>query len=143
MGLPSGQSVARQMGVDVLTEEQLVVGKATGDAEDEQTPLTDIDPGFLDNAPLWYYVLAEAQIDPADTKLRGVGARIVAEVFINLMLGDSNSFLAQSPGWHPTELIPAGSSQFDMPAFVRRAREYVDGDVNVPAPPPQPGWQGT
>lgn len=54
-------------------------------------------------------------------KLTGVGGRIVAEVFIGLLLADSHSFLSQSPGWHPTNLIPAGRDTFDMPALILNA----------------------
>jgi len=116
MSLPSGQAVARKLCVKQLTDAQLVVGKATGDPEDEQIPLVSIDPAFADNAPLWYYILAEAQVNRDDTKLRGVGARIVAEVFVGLLAGDSHSFLAQYPSWCPPE-----GPEFDMPALIRQA----------------------
>jgi hypothetical protein len=116
MSLPSGQAIARQLCIKPLTEAQLVVGKATGDPADEQVPLVSIDPAFEDNAPLWYYILAEAQVHRDDTKLRGVGARIVAEVFVGLLAGDSHSFLAQNPSWSPPE-----GPAFDMPALIRQA----------------------
>ena len=116
MSLPSGQAIARKLCIKQLTDAQLVVGKATGDPEDEQIPLVSIDAGFADNAPLWYYILAEAQVNREDTKLRGVGARIVAEVFVGLLHGDSHSFLAQYPSWCPPE-----GPEFDMPALIRQA----------------------
>lgn len=35
-------------------------------------------------------------------RLGAVGGRIVAEVFVGLMLGDSQSYLRQDPDWVPT-----------------------------------------
>ncbi|HVT40537.1 MAG TPA: heme peroxidase family protein [Gemmatimonadaceae bacterium] len=122
MGLPSGQSVARRIGAVQLKPEELVVGKATGDKADQQTPLIKVDPQFEHNAPLWYYILAEAQRDKNDTKLGGVGARIVAEVFVGLMMGDSHSFLAQYPSWCPAGVLDEKNPRpFDMAEFIREA----------------------
>jgi hypothetical protein len=118
MSLPSGQSVARQMGIPVLDDKQMIIGKATGDPTDKQTPLLKINPAFADNAPLWYYILAESQVKKDDTHPRGVGARIIAEVFIGLLLADSHSFLSQSSKWQPTDFAPKGGV-FDMAAFLQ------------------------
>ena len=61
MGLPSGQSVARFMDVRVISDQKLRVGKATEDDSKKNPPLTDCRPSLKENAPLWYYILAEAQ----------------------------------------------------------------------------------
>ncbi len=108
MGLPSGQSVARAMGEAVIPDEKLKVGKATSEDPAVFASIIDI-PNFGDEfkekAPLWFYILAEAQQsfvdDNTPLRLGPVGGRIVAETFIGLMLGDSFSFLSQSPDWHP------------------------------------------
>jgi hypothetical protein len=105
MGLPSGQDVARYMGIEPIADDYLYVGKAgQRDAEDSRS-LLDISKVFTKNAPLWYYILAEAQqrYDPErrTTRLGRVGGRIVAEVFIGLLLGDHTSFLASDPNWRP------------------------------------------
>jgi len=105
MGLPSGQAVARKMGIKPIADDKLTVGKAA--KGEDQTPLLKVSPTFKDNAPLWYYVLAEAQAqfdgnDKTPIRLGPVGGRIVAEVFVGLMLGDNHSFLAQDPSWQPT-----------------------------------------
>jgi hypothetical protein len=55
--------------------------------------------------PLWYYVLREAEVGGGE-RLGAVGGRIVAEVLVGLLQGDSHSFLHQEPTWKP-ELIPA------------------------------------
>ena len=52
-------------------------------------------------APLWYYVLREAEYRRDGRCLGPVGARIVAEVLIGLTRADPESFL-HAPGWSPT-----------------------------------------
>jgi hypothetical protein len=116
MGLPSGQSVARYLGLDPLPDDQLRVGKATADGLKENRPITAFGDSFRGNAPLWFYVLAEAQAQWAQaaasfqddddknrvpTRLGPVGGRIVLEVLVGLMLGDRHSYLAQDPRWAP------------------------------------------
>ncbi|HEY2092977.1 MAG TPA: heme peroxidase family protein [Thermoanaerobaculia bacterium] len=108
-GLPSGQTVARYMGQQPLTEDQLKVGKAPDDAENER--LVDVSKKFEDNAPLWYYILAEAQHQHAGRHLGTVGGRIVAEVIIGLIIGDNFSYISQDPTWRPaTELCRDGKN---------------------------------
>jgi hypothetical protein len=122
MRLPSGQSVARAMGVPPLSDAQILVGKFTGDPADRPVKLVDLkDAGgtslnkeFANNAPLWLYILAETieslvRIKTVDgekaittRQLGPVGGRIVAEVFAGLLLGDASSFLSQEPLWRPT-----------------------------------------
>ena len=107
MGLPSGQDVARAIGLTPLDDDKLMVGKATSDPKDQvAASIVKINPEFAGNAPLWYYVLAEAQQqfdgkDATPIRLGPVGGRIVCETFVGLMLGDSHSFLSQHPDWTP------------------------------------------
>lgn len=121
MSLPSGQTVARAMGIVPLRDDELFVGKATySDAfgnDPRNVALTEICSSFAGNAPLWYYVLAEplaawmkevrdngATGDSADaigTRMGPVGGRIVAETLIGLLLNDSQSYLRQDPNWTP------------------------------------------
>lgn len=84
--LPSGQDVAKHMGADVLTDEDLGL------------------PGG-GQAPLWYYILKEAEVQAGGVRLGQVGGRIVAEVFLGLMEKDPSSYLHQQPNWTPT--LPA------------------------------------
>jgi hypothetical protein len=53
----------------------------------------------LDKTPLWFYVLREAELNSG--RLRGVGARIVAETFHRAMEG-SQSSIVRDPTWKPT-----------------------------------------
>jgi hypothetical protein len=134
MGLPSGQTVARYMGLDPIPDSELAVGKANVDGLTSNKIITDFGDSFKDNAPLWFYVLAEAQHNWAQAakkkqgnddaknmihvRLGAVGGRIVAEVLIGLMLGDAHSYLSQWPTWKPwfTE-----KEQFGMPQFITAA----------------------
>jgi hypothetical protein len=105
MGLPSGQTIARHMCIEPIPDDKLRVGKATEEDGPDNPRLVDISPKFADNAPLWYYVLAEAQQqfedDDTPIHLGPVGGRIVTEVIAGLILGDNHSYLAQQPCWQP------------------------------------------
>lgn len=124
LGLPSGQSVARFMDLDPIPDEKLRVGKATEEDFKTNPKLTDIDPIFKDNAPLWYYVLAEAmqqfKDDDDPIRLGPVGGRIVAEVFIGLLLGDNHSFLSQYPSWKPEPSF-TNKGKFGMAELIKQA----------------------
>jgi hypothetical protein len=105
MGLPSGQAVARAMGVPVVPDDNLRVGKANESDSADNIHLVDVAPGFRNNAPLWYYILAESQQvfenNQTPIRLGPVGGRIVGEVFAGLLLGDRHSFLSQDPLFQP------------------------------------------
>jgi len=130
LGLPSGQAVARAMGVAPLHDEQILIGKAVDAPESAIPSLASLRlAGMTNNAPLWTYILAEAMQSKAvvevnsvektkvnTPQLGAVGGRIVAEVFLGLMFGDANSLLSQHPHWHP----PSGP-QYKLRDFVRYA----------------------
>jgi len=110
--LPSGQQVARALGAEPLADEDLVIGKAI--VQSPKPPsITDVVPGLAGNAPLWAYILSEAQVtswknaDPAlaqddiPIKLGPVGGRLVAEVFASLLRGDPTSYLYAEPKFVP------------------------------------------
>jgi hypothetical protein len=96
MGLPSGQAVAARMGMTPLSPEEIATGQGTPD----ETPVAAHDLHL--ETPLWYYILKEAQVQEGGVRLGEVGSRILAEVFVGLLQGDANSFLAQNPGWQAT-----------------------------------------
>jgi hypothetical protein len=105
MGLPSGQDVAKKMEIEPIPDDKLRVGKATEEDAEDNPRLVDLAAGFKNNAPLWYYILAEAQQqfkkDDTPIHLGPVGGRIVGEVIIGLLLQDRHSFLNQDPTWEP------------------------------------------
>jgi hypothetical protein len=87
MKVPSGQRVARAMDVDVLSTDDL----------------DDLKPFHLERrAPLWFYVLREADLIEDGQRLGPVGGRIVGEVIYGLIHGDRDSYLRQNPRWTPT-----------------------------------------
>ncbi|WP_157462221.1 hypothetical protein [Crinalium epipsammum] len=81
-----------------------MVAKAMGDKQIlSSDDLADLKQYELDTrTPLWFYILREADVLGDDgTRLGPVGGRIVAEVFIGLLEGDSLSYLRQNPDWKP------------------------------------------
>jgi hypothetical protein len=106
LGVPTGQAVARAMGVEPL--EAL---PARRDRDENDTGLretTRAHPELEGNWPLWYYVLKEAErCDGAH--LGPVGGRIVAEVLIGLLCGDPLSYLGVEPNWKPFLKEPVGT----------------------------------
>lgn len=128
MSLPSGQSVARAMGLKPLEDRQLRVGKANADGLKNNHSLTHYGHSFKDNAPLWFYILAEALHNWSEeakemsekeaiaipVRLGNVGGRIVAETFVGLILGDRNSFLRQEPKWEPWNELCGAKSPRDF-----------------------------
>jgi hypothetical protein len=115
--LPSGQDVAHHMAADVLDDSDLGL------------------PGG-GPAPLWYYLLKEAQIQANGHHLGQVGGRIVAEVFLGLLEKDPSSYLRNQPSWTP--FLPSASpGEFTMPdllAFTGHGLDVTD----LPGRPPQP-----
>ncbi len=109
-GLPSGQDVARAMGIRPLTPGEIAESGPDGAKAQEL--------GLDRASPLWYYILKEAQLHGDGRRLHGVGSRIVAEVFIGLLQADSQSFLNQRPAWKPT-LPAANPGNFTMPDLLR------------------------
>ena len=100
MGLPSGQTVSKAMGIDPLSDADL--------------GLTDF-PDLAGNDPLWHYILKESEVR-ADTRHLGpVGARIVAEVLVGLLVGDPLSYLNVEPGWRPDLAV---DNTFGMPELI-------------------------
>ena len=87
--LPSGQSIARVLGVPVLSKEQL-------------KDLKQFDFGLDESTPLWFYALREGDLMADGAHLGPVGGRIVGEVFIGLLQLDQRSYLAARPPWKPT-----------------------------------------
>ena len=109
--LPSGQDVARALGMRPLDDEKLMIGMAT--AEGPQKPITEVGKSFVGNAPLWVYVLSEAQaaswkkphpglaLDKVPIKLGPVDGRLVAEVFASLLRGDPTSYVNAEHEFQP------------------------------------------
>jgi hypothetical protein len=104
LGLPSGQAVARAMGMTndnvILTPDELKLPK---NAPSPEGPPRDLAEAFSEDTPLWYYILKEAEVRCNGRKLGPVGGRIVAEVLIGLLNGDPSSYLRSEPTWQPRQ----------------------------------------
>jgi hypothetical protein len=87
-GLPSGQAIARAMGVTQLGRSNL-------------SDIAGVYAPFGSNTPLWYYILAEAKAATNGLTLGPVGGRIVTETLIGLLRADANSYLAAKPTFKP------------------------------------------
>ena len=81
--LPSGQAVARALGVPVLTNEEIGIN----------------DPAFGGEAPLWVYLLAESGVVYDGAHLGPVGSLLVSEVFGGMLQLDKDGI--RRTGWTP------------------------------------------
>jgi hypothetical protein len=129
LGLPSGQDVALAMGIEPLTEDQLFGG------ENVQALQQSTRDDLAGRAPLWFYVLKEAEVLAGSEGLGPVGGRIVAEVLIGLLAGDPLSFLGVRPNWTPT-LPSATPGHFTLSDLVKLAIPTPE------SPPPAPVYGG-
>jgi hypothetical protein len=108
VGLPSGQQVARAMRANVLSNATL--------------ELTN-DPGWGGEAPLWYYILKEAELPPYNAERLGpVGGRIMAETLVGLLQRDPNSYLYLDPSWKPAPPIAPTTGQFTFVDLLKYAK---------------------
>ena len=98
-GIPSGQDIARELEIEPLPASSLNELASMNMAE---------------STPLWYYVLKEAEVQEDGRRLGDVGARIVGEVFVGLLLADSDSYLATEPDWTPTLSSETGPDNFTI-----------------------------
>lgn len=86
IGLPSGEDVARRLGVPPLSAEEVGLGES----------------GWSGETPLWLYVLREADVVGDGDRLGPVGGRIVGEVLVGIVDSDPESFRSVDPAWWPT-----------------------------------------
>jgi Animal haem peroxidase len=106
LDLPSGEAVAKAMGVEPLTRNELGL---------------TLD-GWRGETPLWYYILKEAEVRYNGERLGDVGGRIVAEVLLGLIGSDPTSYLQAESDWQPT--VPGKEpGKFTMADLLRYAQE--------------------
>jgi hypothetical protein len=88
-GLPSGEAVARHIGIAPLTAEQVGIAST----------------GWHGETPLWYYILREADACTGGHRLGPVGGRIVTDVLVGLIDADAASFRQKSRDWRPKKTL--------------------------------------
>jgi hypothetical protein len=86
VGLPSGEAVARELGVELLAPDQVGLSEA----------------GWEQETPLWLYILKEAEALEDGDRLGPVGGRIVGEVLVGIIDADPESFRSVDSSWVPT-----------------------------------------
>jgi Animal haem peroxidase len=89
VGLPSGEAVARHIGIVPLTAEQVDIAAA----------------GWRGETPLWFYILREADVCTGGHRLGPVGGRIVTEVLVGLIDADATSFRRSNEKWRPQKTL--------------------------------------
>jgi hypothetical protein len=124
--LATGQMVARALNEPPLDPSYLVVRAEGGGEGFTYKSIASVDPSFLVATPLWFYILAEAQVPVVDlwrganpprdleeddfmsgpgsrSQLGPVGGRILMEVFNGLVDADPRSFRnsADAATWQP------------------------------------------
>ena len=120
--LPTGQEVATALGEKAIPDADLLIRKVTAQRV-QMTPLHKIAGSFERRAPLWAYILSEAQAtsrentrsrarrDNIPIKLGPVGGRLVAGVYAALLRGDPTSYLNQGTAFGPIpEFTPDGET---------------------------------
>ena len=125
--MPTGQAVARRMGFEPLTSEQINDVTTAAQFQVLQTS------GLLERTPLWFYILAEASAHGGGNRLGQVGSTLVAEVLIGLVRRSTDSILTDGGSWRPT-LPGRAEGRFDLPDLLRFAG--VLAPEGPPAPPP-------
>ena len=85
LDLPSGEAIAREMGVEPLSASEVGL----------------YDLGWKSETPLWFYILKEAEVHNRGEWLGEVGGRIVAEVLLGLIDGDPSSYRNAGTEWKP------------------------------------------
>jgi hypothetical protein len=124
LDLPSGEDVALAMGLSPLSDAALFDG-----VELEEGVKKDLEG----RAPLWFYVLKEAEIEGEAARLGPVGGRIVAEVLIGLLCGDPLSYLNVDPNWKP-KLPAASEGKFTLSDLIN----FAIPAPGTPGPDPYP-----
>lgn len=119
MGLPSGQRVAQMMGAKVLSDDELWNKKnqreTVGDWPEGHSFYNANKKWLEAAAPLWYYILKEAEVRTHGHHLGEVGARIVGETLVGLVWFDHFSYLFQMPNWTPAdEKLTGLGNKLDM-----------------------------
>jgi len=110
LAIPTGQAVARSLGIAPLRRDQLLTPEPGFPLPPfTPSPVDDalVDGGFLEDTPLWFYVLREAEVLEGGERLGPVGSRIVAETILGQLRADPTSFVSQ--GWDPSQGVTIGT----------------------------------
>lgn len=99
--IPSGQAIAREMGIDPLSSADL-------------SDLSNLGANLDSSTPLFFYILREAEVFADGLHLGPMGGRMVAEVFLGILEADPTSYLNTGDNWRPTLPQRNGSTGDDF-----------------------------
>ena len=85
------------------------------------TDLKLTDSRWGGEAPLWFYILKEAELLHDGQQLGPVGGRIMAETLVGLLQRDPNSYLYLDPSWKPQLPSDIGSGKFEFSDLLKFA----------------------
>ncbi len=94
------------------------------DVENQSLKQVLDNPGWNGEAPLWFYILKEAEIVGQGRVMGPVGGRIVAEVLVGLLQQDKNSYLYLQPTWKPAPPMAPARGQFTMADLLTYAQGW-------------------
>ncbi|MBP1921225.1 hypothetical protein J2751_000208 [Halorubrum alkaliphilum] len=137
LGLPSGQDVAKRMGIDPIRNEGF------GDDAPIMEALRKHGRGADGHAPLWYYVLDEARYQNDGERLGAVGTRIVAETLIGLIEADEAAYPNAAPdGWEPSLPQLTDTEGYTLADLIAFGEEGAPDGLVIDAINPGPGGDG-
>lgn len=140
-GLPTGQAIAEiiygkkgaglsaaEIGDLIMRKEIRPEDAAPAQAQKIKERLRDV---FSQETPLWFYILAEAEIQN-DGKLGKVGGTIVAETFVQLLYNNSEHSILREDKWQPGEdFLLKSDKTFGMPEMLAFVQETSRTHFNV------------
>jgi hypothetical protein len=116
--LPSGEAVARHIGVAPLSADQIATAST----------------GWHGETPLWYYILREADVCTGGHRLGPVGGRIVTEVLVGLNDADATSYRRSETEWRPQKTLSELTELLTEKFFLRISghRKWTEGRSHEP-----------
>lgn len=109
VALPSGQRVAGRLGYEVLSGDRMKQGSRPEEARVLEKY------HFLDDTPLWFYILKEAEILGKGCRLGPTGSKLIADVLLESLRSTPDSYLSAGGNWIPT--LPVALPKDDQRAF--------------------------
>jgi len=129
--LPTGQAVAQLLIAkgrklrEITADEIKQIAKKR--SQEQLNILTAAEFDFCNRTPLWFYVLAEAEVLNAGKTLGPVGTTIVAEVLLALVRRSPDSILSKAgPYIEEFKPLDTQSGKFHLEDLLRLAKVVVD-----------------
>lgn len=107
-GLASGQDVARRF----LGEDDVLEPKQIADLLPEKLKAV-----YAKETPLWFYLLAEAQIKESGQRMGHLGSRIISEVFVEILRNSDPSILTED--FSPADYLVNMDGEFGMSELLK------------------------